>query len=119
MTRVDAGGPSAATPATPASPLAPTAVTPAAAADAPVAPGLPAVPPLPLVDAATWVVEPGDSLWRIADDVVRTARPGVSDRTITGYWRSLVDANRAQLVDPQNPDLLVPGQQLALPPFTP
>ncbi len=83
------------------------------------APVLPAAPALPAVDAATWVVEPGDSLWRIADDVVRTARPRASDRTVTGYWRSLVDANRAQLVDPRNPDLLVPGQQLALPPFGP
>jgi hypothetical protein len=49
---------------------------------------------------------------------VRTARPDSAQRTVTRYWRALVDANRAHLVDPGNPDLLVPGQQLALPPFS-
>jgi nucleoid-associated protein YgaU len=32
------------------------------------------------------------------------------------YWRRLIDANRDRLVDPGNPDLLLPGQELVLPP---
>ena len=43
-------------------------------------PALPAAPALPAVDAATWVVEPGDSLWSIAEDVVRPPRPEAADR---------------------------------------
>jgi nucleoid-associated protein YgaU len=31
------------------------------------------------------------------------------------YWQSLVDANRATLADPENPDLLFSGQVLTLP----
>ncbi len=119
MTRVDEAGPSPQIPAatSPAVPVAaPTAPTnPATSATT----ALPATPALPAVDPATWLVEPGDSLWAIAEDVVRTARADASDRTVARYWRSLVEANRAQLVDPGNHDLLVPGQQLVLPPFAP
>jgi hypothetical protein len=50
---------------------------------------------------------------------VRTARADAPDRAVARYWRSLVEANRAELVDPGNHDLLVPGQQLVLPPFAP
>jgi LysM repeat protein len=78
-------------------------------------------PALPAVDPATWVVEPGDSLWSIAEDVVGAevvagagaAVPG--ERAVARYWRRLVAANRPQLVDPANPDLLVPGQRLVVP----
>jgi nucleoid-associated protein YgaU len=79
-------------------------------------------PVLPTVDPATWVVEPGDSLWSIAEEVVGaevvagagTAVPG--ERAVARYWRRLVAANRPHLVDPANPDLLVPGQRLVVPP---
>jgi nucleoid-associated protein YgaU len=91
---------------------APVTVTPAAS------PALPPAPPLPAVDATTWLVEAGDSLWSIAEEVVRTTHPDAADRTVTRYWRALTDANRAHLVDPGNPDLLVPGQQVRLPPLT-
>ena len=65
----------------------------------------------------TWVVGPGDSLWSIAEDVL--ASPGgdpPGERDVGRYWRRLIDANRAGLVDPGNPDLLLPGQELVLPP---
>jgi hypothetical protein len=75
-----------------------------------------AAPPLPTLDPAVWEVAPGDSLWAIAEDVVRTDAPTAGDRDVTAYWRRLVAANRRTLVDPGNPDLLVPGQRLALPP---
>jgi hypothetical protein len=72
-------------------------------------------PPQP-ADDSTWVVEPGDSFWSIAEDVL-TPRggPAPSDRQISRYWRRLIGANRSQLVDPGNPDLLRPGQRLHLP----
>jgi nucleoid-associated protein YgaU len=57
------------------------------------------------------VVEPGDSFWSIAEDVVG----GEREREVGRYWRTLVEANRSRLVDPANPDLLVPGQELTLP----
>jgi hypothetical protein len=73
-------------------------------------------PDLPIVDPSRWVVEPGDSLWSIADEVMRRAdgsSPG--ERTVARYWHRLIGANRQDLVDPANPDLLVPGQRLVVP----
>jgi LysM domain len=86
---------------------------------------LPAAPaPAPRATAAaddvagrwTWVVEPGDSFWSIAADTL--SGPGSrqpTDREVDGYWRHLVLANRDRLVDSDNPDLLVPGQELVIP----
>ena len=65
----------------------------------------------------TWVVGPGDSFWSIAEDVL--ASPAASppgEREVGRYWRRLIDANRDRLVDSGNPDLLLPGQELVLPP---
>jgi nucleoid-associated protein YgaU len=62
------------------------------------------------------VVEPGDSFWSIAADTL--SGPGSrqpTDREVDGYWRHLVRANRDRLVDKDNPDLLVPGQELVVP----
>ncbi len=60
------------------------------------------------------VVAAGDSFWSLAVDAVADHQqpPAVDD-----YWRRLVAANRARLVDPANPDLLYPGQVLTLPPL--
>jgi len=62
-------------------------------------------------------VQRGDHLWSIAAAVLeqRWGRPPHDDE-IAPYWRALVAANRGGLVDPGNPDLIVPGQQLRLPP---
>ncbi|HET9608366.1 MAG TPA: LysM domain-containing protein [Acidimicrobiales bacterium] len=76
-----------------------------------------ATPPAPAIDPTAWVVEPGDSFWSIAADV--TAAPDGSpadERTVTRYWHALIEANRSHLADPRNPDLLVPGQHLTVPP---
>jgi hypothetical protein len=65
----------------------------------------------------TWLVGPGDSFWSIAADVLTS--PGGNppgERDVGRYWRRLIDANRARLVDRGNPDLLLPGQELVLPP---
>lgn len=84
----------------------------------PALPATPAPPAAPAVDPARWVVEPGDSFWAIAEEVVATSgRPGAGERAVGRYWRQLIEANRARLVDPANPDLLLPGQQLVVPPL--
>jgi hypothetical protein len=68
------------------------------------------------VGRSTWVVEPGDSFWSIAADTLSgPGRRQPTDREVDGYWRHLVVANRDRLVDRDNPDLLVPGQELVLP----
>jgi nucleoid-associated protein YgaU len=73
---------------------------------------------VPEIDPTSWVVEPGDSLWSIAEEVVTPpGGPAPGERVVSRYWRRLVEANRAQLVDPGNADLLVPGQRLVVPPL--
>jgi hypothetical protein len=78
----------------------------------------PAQPARPAVAAPStwWTVEAGDSFWSIAAEIVSPPLDGEpSDRRVLGYWRRLVDANRTRLLDPDNPDLLRPGQELVLP----
>jgi hypothetical protein len=102
MTRADAPPPGTGPP--------PPAATPPMPATPPVP--APAPAPAPGSGPATWVVEPGDSFWSIAEDVV-----GSGDERVAGrYWRALIDANRSRLVDPGNPDLLIAGQELVVPP---
>ncbi|HZA78609.1 MAG TPA: hypothetical protein VE623_19695 [Acidimicrobiales bacterium] len=103
-------------------PTATMARTPATQAPAPAT--APSVAPAPSptqpsrgTGSSTWIVEPGDSFWSIAAEIV-TVSPGASepgDRQVLGYWRRLIEANRSRLLDPANPDLLVPGQELVLP----
>ena len=65
----------------------------------------------------TWTVAPGDSFWSIAEELVTPpGGPPTTDRQIARHWRRLIDANRGRLADPDNPDLLLPGQRLLLPP---
>ena len=76
-----------------------------------------AAPPAPGIDPTAWVVEPGDSFWSIAADVTTGPDGSPADeRTVTRYWHALIEANRSHLADPRNPDLLVPGQHLTVPP---
>lgn len=65
-------------------------------------------------EGATRVVRPGDHFWSIAETelVAARGRP-VRDVEVDPYWRQLVAANREVTVDP---DLLVPGQVVHLPP---
>lgn len=92
---------------------------------APVAPA-PAPPTAPVAPAGpasvgpgaageTWVVQPGESFWSIAEEVVgeRLGR-APTDGEIVPCWRRLVEANRDRLVT-GDADLLFPGQELVLP----
>jgi nucleoid-associated protein YgaU len=114
MTRVGPDTPPGSPPgASPAEhdPASGTPARPASPATALPAPGLPAI------DPTRWVVEPGDSLWAIAEEVTRRpdgSSPG--ERAVSRYWQRLIGANRHDLIDPDNPDLLVPGQRLVVPP---
>lgn len=65
---------------------------------------------------ATWEVRPGDHFWSVAEQVLERAWGRVPvEREIVDYWRQLVERNRAELVDPSDPDLIYPGQVLELP----
>ena len=57
-----------------------------------------------------YTVQPGDSLWRIA---ARTLGPGASDADIDNSWRAWYFTNQQVVGD--DPDQIVPGQQLTAP----
>lgn len=132
--------PSPTTTAPPSTTAAPTTTAPTttapttttAPAAEPSAPDDPAAsPPAPDRDPATDRAptaerfEPGTSLevaegehfWHIAEQTVRADDPDASAAQVTGYWVQLVDANLDILVEPGNPDLLLVGQAVELPPL--
>ncbi|MEA2011047.1 MAG: LysM peptidoglycan-binding domain-containing protein [Actinomycetota bacterium] len=62
---------------------------------------------------ATYVVEPGDSLWRIAASVLRSDGGEPSSSDIARFWPSIYDANRTLIGE--DPNLIFPGQRLVIP----
>jgi nucleoid-associated protein YgaU len=87
---------------------APTGVAPAYAPVAAPPPGPPvAAPPPP-----GWVVHRGDSMWKVAGEVV--ASRGGTGTEVGRYWVALVRDNPRP-----DPDLVYPGQVLDLPPYPP
>ncbi len=63
---------------------------------------------------ATYTVEPGDSLWRIAAAVLRSGGAGEpSSADIARFWPAIYDANRTLIGD--NPNLIFPGQRFLIP----
>lgn len=68
------------------------------------------------VGSGEWEVQPGDHLWSVAVRVLddELGQPSSDDEVAT-YWRRLVEANLDRLADPANPDLIFPGQVLAVP----
>jgi hypothetical protein len=60
---------------------------------------------------------PGDNLWRIASAEIGRARGHEpSDAEIVGYWREVCERNRSTLRS-GDPDLVFPGELVALPPL--
>ena len=57
-------------------------------------------------------VQAGESFWSIAEQV---AGPDATLQQVTQVWAGIVDANAGQLVQPGNPDLILPGQVMVLP----
>ena len=64
-----------------------------------------------------WTVQPGESFWSIAEEHLGDVWDveTLTDEQIVSYWKPLIAANEDRLVDPGNPDLLLPGQELRLP----
>ncbi len=84
----------------------------------------PAPAPTPTPAPLEHVVQPGEHFWSIAEQVVEqrgadadaNADVGAdAEADVESYWRALVAANRDRLVDPDDTDLLHPGQVLVLP----
>jgi hypothetical protein len=82
----------------------------------PVRAGVAASPPSGLRIADTIAVAHGDSFWSIAEEVVADRGGSIDEGSVARCWRELIAANLDNLVDPGNPDLIHPGQQLIIPP---
>jgi hypothetical protein len=88
-------------------PAAPPAVRPAPAAPVP--------PPVSPARPHTHAVRSGENLWRIARaELVARGNPAPDDATIARYWHSVIDTNRSTLRS-GNPNLIFPGELVALP----
>lgn len=65
---------------------------------------------------AAITVEPGDNFWMLAEQqLADQLGRAPSDVEVHPHWQRLVDTNRDRLVQPGNPDLILPGQQLIRP----
>jgi LysM domain len=64
----------------------------------------------------TYEVQPGDHLWSIAERTLADAwGRAPSEDEVLPFLQQLVEMNRGGLVDPGNPDLILPGQTLTVP----
>ncbi len=64
--------------------------------------------------AGTHVVEPGDSLWRIAQRALVDQQSGEpTSADIARFWPRIYDANRSLIG--ADPNLIFPGQHLEIP----
>ena len=81
-------------------------------------------PPAPALDPGlgptSLTVRTGESLWRIASDQLeQVLGRSPSDAEVVPYWRELIERNRDRLPDRDNPDLILPGQEVLLPAVLP
>ena len=63
--------------------------------------------------AEVYIVDPGDSLWRIARSVLTADGSTAGSTEIDAYWRVIYQVNRQVIGD--DPNLIHPGQELELP----
>jgi nucleoid-associated protein YgaU len=69
---------------------------------------------------ATWDTAPGDNLWHIAEETLRsTWNRDPTNTEIARYWQQLLHANHSHMSNPDDPDLIYPGQHFDLPPIAP
>jgi hypothetical protein len=81
----------------------------------PIPPVAPLGPASPAAPQDHHIVQWGDNLWTIAAGHLADTGVTRSDGQIAPYWRELVQDNRAGLRS-GNPDLIFPGESVALPP---
>lgn len=75
----------------------------------------PPIPLQPLSATETTVVQPGDHLWKIsASHLSDSLDRAAEDSEIAPYWRLIIAENRDDLRS-GNPDLIFPGEIVALP----
>lgn len=76
------------------------------------APPIRSLQPEPL--SGMYVVQPGDSLWRIAERTLAARDSGtVTSADIARFWPTVYEANRALIGE--DPNLILPGQALQIP----
>jgi hypothetical protein len=61
----------------------------------------------------TWIVKPGDCLWNISASLL--SGRSASNAAIAQLTQSIFELNRKSFADPNNPNLILPGQVLNLP----
>jgi len=72
--------------------------------------------PPPVASPGQWTVAPGECFWTIAADVLEKAWGRTpSDAEVVPYWQRLIEANRSELADPGNADLIFPSQVFTVP----
>jgi hypothetical protein len=64
-----------------------------------------------------YTVVAGDHFWSIAEQTILLTNPQADETTIRTYWSQLIQENKKLLKDPNNPDLLMVGTKLVLPPW--
>jgi hypothetical protein len=76
--------------------------------------------PAPSRPPETWVIEPGEHLWAVAEQhLAEEWGRSPSDAETAPYWRMLVERNRSRLPNPNDPDLVYPGLVIELEPAPP
>lgn len=69
-----------------------------------------------MADSTTWTVVAGDHFWGVAErEVTRVLGRSPTEHEVATWWRELVAVNSDRLVDPGNPDLILPGQVMRWP----
>lgn len=74
----------------------------------------PASQPLASQGPDDWEVQPGDHLWSMAERTLG-GQGERGEAEVARYWLRLIEANADRLADPDNPDLIFPGQVLVVP----
>ncbi len=72
----------------------------------------------PMTPLKQYTVVGGDHFWSIAERTVLATSMHADESAVHRYWQQLIEHNRPRLKDPNNPDLLVVGSVLELPPVT-